>query len=302
MTYGLSAQELWRMARETIPVSETTLRTYGIMLGTLGEAYLQQRNAIILKEELAKSNENLRHSNQQLNEVNSELRLKVTQLDQSLDEKDILLNEVHHRVNNNLTVIGSLLRMQAEAFPDESVSNALRESQFRVESMALIHAHLYEAIDWRAVNFSEYTRVLADNLFRAYGVDQSRIHLRVEIGHLELGVDKAIPAGLILNELISNSLKHAFPEGRCGTLSIEGKLHNGRVELLVRDDGVGMDNATVKPIELRRKSLGMKIMNILCRQLKGIFELAAEPDEASTGSTFHLSFPSDTASRSASSV
>ncbi|MGA3186738.1 MAG: sensor histidine kinase [Bryobacteraceae bacterium] len=87
------------------------------------------------------------------------------------------MKEVHHRVNNNLAVIGSLLRMQAEAFPDNQVAEALRGSQLRVESMALIHAHLYNSVDWRAVNFATYTTVLAENLFRAYGVDQSRIHL-----------------------------------------------------------------------------------------------------------------------------
>jgi two-component sensor histidine kinase len=300
MEYRLSGQELWRLARQNVPVSSNTLRTYGTLLGTLGQAYLQERNATILQRELAESNEKLECSNRELKDVNSQLGVKVAELDQSLDEKDILLNEVHHRVNNNLTVIGSLLRMQAEAFPDQQVADALRGSQFRVESMALIHAHLYNAADWRAVNFAAYTEVLADNLFRAYGVDQSRVRLRVEIGRLELGVDKAIPAGLILNELISNALKHAFPGGRHGSLVILGKLRDGQVDLCVQDDGVGMDRVTGPTMEPRRKSLGMKIMNILCHQLKGNFELPHE--EPGAGSTFRLSFPSDTASRAASNV
>ncbi len=285
--YGLSGQELWRLARQKLPVSSAALKTYGTLLGRLGQAYLQERNATILQGELAEANE--------------KLSVKVAALDQSVAEKDILINEVHHRVNNNLAVIGSLLRMQAEAFPDQQVADALRGSQFRVESMALIHAHLYNAVDWRAVNFASYAAVLADSLFRAYGVDPSRIQLRVEIGPLELGVDKAIPAGLILNELISNALKHAFPNGRHGTLSIEGTLHDGQVDLFVRDDGVGMDRATGQTTEPRRKSLGMKIMNILCHQLKGTLE-PPQRGAPGIGSTFRLTFPSETAARAASSV
>jgi len=295
--YGLSGQECWRLARQGIPVSHATLKTYGNLLGTLGQAYLRERYASILQRELAESNENLRGSVAELKDANSQLGVKVVELDQSLAEKDILLNEVHHRVNNNLAVIGSLLRMQAEAFPDDQVADALRGSQLRVESMALIHAHLYDSVDWRAVNFSSYATVLAENLFRAYGVDQSRIHLRVEIGPLELGVDKAIPAGLILNELISNALKHAFPEGRPGLLFIEGKLHNGQVELSIQDDGVGMGRFAAQTAEPRRKSLGMKIMHILCHQLKGTFEPPRESGEPGSGSIFRLSFPRETDSR-----
>jgi len=286
--YGLSGQELWRLARQRVPVSRSTLTTYGNLLGTLGQAYLQERHATILQRQLAESNEHLRISN-------GELQVTVTELHQSLGEKDILLNEVHHRVNNNLAVIASLLRMQVEAARDDQVANALLASQSRVESMALIHAHLYNAVDWRAVNFASYAEVLAENLFRAYGVDPSRISLRVEIGELELGVDKAIPAGLILNELISNALKHAFPEGRHGSLLIEGKLHDGQVELSVQDDGIG--RTTAQAIEPRHKSLGMTIVKTLCHQLKATLYSPPEPGEPGSGSIFGLSFPRDTASR-----
>jgi two-component sensor histidine kinase/ligand-binding sensor protein len=290
--YGLSGQRLWQLARQRVPVSRETLRTYGSLLGTLGQAYLEKRYATILQRELAESN-------QELKDANSQLGVKVVELDQSLGEKDILLNEVHHRVNNNLAVIGSLLRMQADAFPDDQVADALRGSQLRVESMALIHAHLYNSVDWRAVNFAAYAAVLAENLFRAYGVDPSRIQLRVEIGPLELGVDKAIPAGLILNELISNALKHAFPEGRSGFLLIEGKLHHGRIELSVQDDGVGMRGFIGQTVKPRSKSLGMTIVNVLSRQLKGSFEPPQDSGEPGTGSIFRLSFPQQTFSRAA---
>jgi two-component sensor histidine kinase len=187
--------------------------------------------------------------------------------------------------------------MQAASFPDSQVADALRESQLRVDSMALIHAHLYNAVDWRAVDFASYATVLAENLFRAYGVDQSRIRLRMAIGPLQLGVDKAIPAGLILNELISNALKHAFPAGRKGSLLLEGKLRGGQVELSVHDDGVGMDGSAIHRLNASRKSLGMNIVTILCHQLKGTLEPPqASPDN---GSTFRFSFPLATFSRAA---
>lgn len=282
--HGLSGQELWRLARQRVPVSQATLTTYGRLLGTLGQAYLQERHATILQRELARSNRELKDSN-------AELGVKLAELDQSLTEKDILLNEVHHRVNNNLAVIASLLRMQAEAFPDDQVADVLRGSQLRVEAMALIHAHLYNAVNWRAVDFSGYAKVLAETLFCAYGIDPSRVQLRVEIGPLELGVDKAIPAGLILNELISNALKHAFPKGRIGCLSIEGKLENGVVQLSVQDDGVGIGGALEQTAEPRRKSLGMTIVKVLCRQLKATLE---PPQKSVSGCIFRLSFPQQT--------
>jgi two-component sensor histidine kinase len=165
--------------------------------------------------------------------------------------------------------------------------------------MALIHAHLYNSVDWRAVNFASYAAVLAETLFRAYGFDASRAQLRVEIVPLELGVDKAIPAGLILNELISNALKHAFPKGRCGSLLIEGKLENGMVELSVQDDGVGMSGSAALTAEPRRKSLGMTIIKVLCKQLKATFE---PPRDSGAGCIYRLSFPQQTFSRAATVI
>lgn len=278
--FGLSGQELWRLARQRVPVSRATLETYGSLLGTLGQAYLQERHATILQRQLVASNERLRVSNQELQDANLQLDVNLTELQRSVSEKDILLNEVHHRVNNNLAVIASILRMQAEAFPDERVADALRVSQLRVESMALIHAHMYNSTDWRAVKFADYVRAMGGNLFQAYGIEPSGVQLRVEVGDLELGVDKAIPAGLILNELIMNALKHAFPAGRAGFLLIAGRLEHDRVELSVEDNGVGV-------LERLRRSLGMTIIKVLCRQLKGTFE----PLNLDAGSSFRLSFP-----------
>jgi two-component sensor histidine kinase len=286
--FGLLGRELWRLARQSIPMSRTNMAAFGNLLYTLGNAFLQERYSTILQRTLAETNVKLQSSNQDLNDANTRLHGKVLELDQANAEKDILLSEVHHRVNNNLQVVASLLRMQAEAFPDGQVAEALRESQLRIDSMALIHAQLYSSVGWRAVDFAEYAAILANNLFRSYGIDQAHITCRLEVASFELGVDKAVPAGLILNELITNALKHAFPEGRHGSILVHGELRDGRIEFDVQDDGVGIR----KTIELRRQQpLGLKIVSTLCRQLKGTF---VQPDSAegpSPGSIFRVSFP-----------
>lgn len=295
-TFGLSPQKLWDQARQRVPISRANLLTFGNLLGTLSRAFLRERYSFVLQRDLASANQKLQSLNAHLNEANSGLSAKVAELDQAAAEKDILLGEVHHRVNNNLAVIASLLRMQADGFPDDRVAIALRASQLRVESMALIHAHLYNSQDWCAVDFGEYATQLSTNLFRSYGVDEARIALRVEMGHFELGVDKAVPAGLILNELISNALKHAFPDDRSGTILIRGCLRDGRVELDVQDDGAGIR----EPAEPRkRQSLGLNIVNILCHQLKGTFVQPRDAVQAGPGSIFRVSFPDETRSSAA---
>ena len=211
------------------------------------------------------------------------LKAERDRLAQSLAEKEVLLKEVHHRVKNNLQVIASLLRLQASSFGDPAMSGALRESQNRVESMALVHEQLYATEDLREVDLSEHAALLASNLFRSYG-EPERIELKLHVDRFPLGVDRAIPASLILNELISNALKHGFPDGWPGSITIRGRRRNGTVELIVTDNGVGLPEEVglTKP-----KSLGLEIVNILTRQLRGTFEL----DRGDTTTTFRISFP-----------
>ena len=218
-----------------------------------------------------------------------ELREEHARLTRTLEEKDVLLKELHHRVKNNLQVIASLLRMQATAATDRSVREVLQESQYRVEAIALIHEQLYGSGDLRNVKLAQQARLLMANLFSAFGVDPACISGEVVIcprpdgTPLVLGVDQAIPIGLILNELISNALKHAFPDGRPGLIRIEAQTKEDRVNLAVIDNGVGV------PADLdtaQRKSLGLEIVEILVRQLQGIWELKRD-----AGTTFRLSFP-----------
>lgn len=214
------------------------------------------------------------------------LKAEHDRLARSLAEKEVLLQEVHHRVKNNLQVVASLLRLQADGFQDQAVADALRESQHRVESMALIHEQLYESGDLRQVNLAEHAGLLMNNLLHAYGADPGRISGQVTMEPLVLGVDQAIPAGLILNELISNALKHAFPNGRGGQIVVAGGLSQGRVEMTVRNTGAELP-ADFDPG--KSASLGLRIVTILSRQLKGTFEF--ERGSRNPGTAFRIWFP-----------
>ncbi len=229
----------------------------------------------------------IRNATQKVNLVRA-LQAERDHLARSLAEKEVLLQEVHHRVKNNLQVIASLLRLQADAFGDQAFAAALHESQQRVESMAMIHEQLYESADLNRVDVAKHAGLVLGNLFHAYGVDPARISGRVaqEAGSLMLGVDQAIPAGLILNELISNALKHGFPEGRSGSIAVEVGWRGGSVVLEVCDTGVGLpENFRLD----RTKSLGLRIVQILARQLKGTCEA-----ESVAGATFRVSFAGST--------
>ena len=222
-----------------------------------------------------------------------ELREGHARLARSLAEKQVLIRELHHRVKNNLQVIASLMHLQAEATTNETATAVLRESQHRVEAMAMIHDELYGSADLRQVHLAQQANLLMANLFNAFGVDPSRISGQVAVcprpdgNPIVLGVDQAIPIGLILNELISNSLKHAFPQGRSGTIRVEARIEahsrDGRVELAVIDDGIGV------PEDLgtrNNKSLGLQIVEILVRQSGGTWEV-----RRGAGTEFRLSFP-----------
>lgn len=190
-------------------------------------------------------------------------------LSRALAGKDVLLREVHHRVKNNLQTISSLLNIQAEALPDLAARHALRDAQRRVHSMALIHEQMYGHKDMDVVDFGDYARRLARDLLESFGARAANIRLRFAVDPVALTMDQMIPCGLILNELITNSLKYAFPGDRAGEIlvSLRGE-DGGTVTLVVADDGIGL------PPDVsgrRSESLGMRIVDILTRQLGGTF-------------------------------
>ena len=185
-------------------------------------------------------------------------------------EKEVLLQEIHHRVKNNLQIITSLLRMQSRAVQDPAFSEALRECQNRVASMALIHDKLYRARDLARVSFGEYVRDLTNYILTSYALPARSVRVRLDIDDLSLSLDYAVPCGLILNELMSNCLKHAFPVGHSGTVYI-GFHAEGEEELclVVRDDGVGVP----ADVDLARtSSLGWRLIRALVEQLGGVVQ------------------------------
>jgi two-component sensor histidine kinase/GAF domain-containing protein len=214
----------------------------------------------------------------------AERRRAEEEVKASLREKEVMLKEIHHRVKNNLQVVASLLNLQAGTIKDPKVVEALRESQSRVRSMALIHEKLYQSKDLAHVDFDGYVRNLCSYLFRSYAVNADRVGFRVDVHDVFLGIDRAIPCGLIINELVSNSLKYAFPEGRRGQVQVELHPENQHeVALRVCDDGVGL----APQFDFRNmESLGLQLVNTLTNQLSGIIEL-----DRRGGTAFRIIFP-----------
>ncbi len=202
-------------------------------------------------------------------------------LAKALRATEILLQEVHHRVKNNLQIISSLLHMQADGLP-EPAQRALDESQRRVRSMALVHEQLYNRERPDQLDFQEYVESLTTELLAAYSIHSSSIHLRLELEPVPLGIDQAIPCGLILNELLTNSLKYAFPETGSGEIVVSLHSNTGRVTLSVADNGVGLPPGFDWKQSM---TLGLRIVDILSTQLNGTLEYRGGP-----GACFALTF------------
>ena len=208
---------------------------------------------------------------------------RTEKLQIALAEKTVLLKEVHHRVKNNLTVVASLLGLQADASKDDFAARSLLESQRRVHSMALIHEHLYGTRNLSRLRFDEYAETLATEVYVAFASPE-RITVDVRAAPIELAVDAAIPCGLILNELLSNAFKYAFPGGRSGRILISFAEDNARcICLAVEDDGVGFPDHLDTS---RSETLGLKIVKILSDQLGATLE-----HHNGIGTHFKLTFP-----------
>lgn len=190
-------------------------------------------------------------------------------ISKSLSEKETLLKEIHHRVKNNLQVVSSLLSMQSRFITDENALGAVNEGQTRVESMALIHQKLYQENNLSGVNVKEYIEDLAEILKQSYATDTD-VEFEYDIDELMIDVDTIIPIGLILNELICNSLKHAFPEAEEGLIRVKLKEVGEELKLEISDNGIGSDSA---PSE---KSFGMVLIDSLAMKLKATLQINTE--------------------------
>ncbi len=184
----------------------------------------------------------------------------------SLDEKNILLQEIHHRVKNNMQIISSLLNLQTRYVDDEEAVNVLKESQNRVRSMAMIHEKLYQSKDLSHINFLDYIQSLVSNLFYSYNVKNPQIKSILKIDDVKLNMETAVPCGLIISEIVSNSLKYAFPNEMHGEILVSLKSVENGYELIISDNGIGL------PSELdidNHKSLGLILVKSLTEQIDG---------------------------------
>jgi PAS domain S-box-containing protein len=205
------------------------------------------------------------------------------QIKASLREKEVLLREIHHRVKNNLQVVSSLLMLQSRSIKDPQACEMFRESLNRVKSMALIHEKLYGSKDLARVDIAEYIRSLTPHLCQSLAVGAGDVSLKIDAEDVFVGIDTAVPCGLLINELVSNSLKHAFPMGKGGEIHIDFRSERDkRYALTVRDNGVGFPSH----LDFRNTdSLGLQLVTALTNQLGASIELTN-----GVGTTFKITF------------
>lgn len=203
-------------------------------------------------------------------------------LKQALNEKELLLKEVYHRVKNNLQVVSSLINLQAGNVKNELAGDLLKQSADRIKAMALLHEKLYQSKDLAKIDFKDYIRSLVDHLLFGYGTHSSKITLKLQVDELYLNVDTAIPCGLIINELLSNALKHAFPGDRHGEIDINFSREQEKLILVIADNGIGLPER----LDIQNStSLGLQLVNTLTNQLMGQMTV-----ERSHGTAFTLRF------------
>lgn len=201
----------------------------------------------------------------------------------SLEEKTVLLHEVHHRVKNNLQIVSSLLNLQATRIKNREAIEALRETANRIQSMAMLHETLNISGNLSTVNFSTYIKKICFHILSSYGSKAENIKLETHIAEILIDLDQAVPCGLIINELVSNALKHGFPEGRKGRITVELQaLPVDQIMLTVADDGIGLPPG----LDIAQtETLGLKLVTILTEKLKGSVEIIRD-----RGTTFHIRF------------
>jgi two-component sensor histidine kinase/ligand-binding sensor protein len=251
----LAVDQVWQAATTRPPIRPATLHAYGELLESLGRALVHERYSSVLAERLRRA----------------------------LEEKTILLQEVHHRVKNNMAVVSSLLGLHADSIANEEAADNLRDSQMRVLSMASIHEYLYGSESLKQIRFDKYVGELAARIAALFGSENVRIEMKVD--PIELTIDESIPCGLIFNELLMNAFKYAFPNGRPGVITIVLAIDKpGVFRISVADNGIGAPQS----IDLQEpRSLGLRIVRTLTRQLSGKLELYRD-----NGTKFEVLFPS----------
>lgn len=226
-------------------------------------------------EELARSNVKL------LREI-AERKKAEEQLKASLEEKEVMLRELHHRVKNNMQIVSSLLRLQSCNVTNKELLSLFNETHNRIRTMALIHEGLYGSKDLARINFADYVERITTHLFSVYNQISKNINLKLEVGEIYFDINTAIPCGLIVNELVTNSLKHAFLEGESGEICIKIEKSQDKYSVLVKDTGSGFPEGMDFHMT---KTLGMQLVTDLVKQLNGRIRL-----DRRSGTKFKISF------------
>jgi two-component sensor histidine kinase len=273
-------------------ISVVTLMTLGAVFHERLEAEAQLAEAKGQLEtrvdqrtrELTRANQDLRREMAERTRYEDDLRTSERRLRTSLEEKEVLLKEIHHRVKNNLQVVSSLLYLQGRRLPAPEVQGVLRESQARVRSMALVHERLYQSGDLASVDFGQYLEALTAHLARTFAPRDTEVSVRSEAGGIRLPVDAAIPCGLIVNELCTNAFKHAFMGRAAGRLRVGLVERSALLVLEVEDDGIGLPAGATAPSS---GSLGLQLVRSLATQLRAELEVDTGP----AGTRFMLRFP-----------
>ncbi len=217
------------------------------------------------------------------NNMARRLDLSFSNLHEKVKEREILLQEIHHRVKNNMQVIASLLKLQANSLEDGQVKDVLKESQSRVYAMSAVHEILHGSENLSEIELKSYVSIIATSIFQTYSVNPNRVKLKYNISKAPININQASPIGLIVNELISNSLKYAFPNERKGEITVGLKKLDQEFELIFKDDGVGMPN----DFDWKKaNTLGIKLVRALAEnQLDGSIDMESE-----NGTTFIIKF------------
>lgn len=234
-----------------------------------------------IKKQLIEELVRLRKRITESEKLTTEHKQTENQIKTSLKEKETFLKEIHHRVKNNLQIIHSLLSLQAEYLNDKQDKSLFRQTQNRIKTMALIHEKLYTSQDFVNIDFREYIQNLSAHLLRSYSV-ASRIGLRIEVEKITLDIDRAVPCSLVINELVTNSIKHAFSNDKKGCITIDFHTNKKDYVLSVQDNGKGLpENLDYRNTE----SLGLQLVCALAEQLHGKVRLSR-----SKGTKFTITF------------
>ncbi len=215
------------------------------------------------------------------------VRKKTGQLQKSLAEKETLLKEIHHRVKNNLAIMSGLFELQLDTTDNDQARKVLRDSQSRLQSVALVHDKLYKTSSLTDIEMDQYIRELVQSLYETFGARQKSINIEFDIDDIYLDIDRALPCGLLINEITINAFKHAFQDGVEGDINISMKKNNGRARLTISDNGRGLD----KDFESgKSNSLGLMLIDTLKDQLEARMEVESAPGN---GTRYSFTFPVD---------